>query len=66
MHAPRRRAAKIGLFILLALIALPAMTMGYFQTLGPPAGVKPAELKAAAPSERLAIMGAGVLLWGSL
>lgn len=60
MHRPRSRPGKIGLGIIVALVALPALAMGYFQTLDPPRGLSATELRAAAVSERPAIMGAGV------
>ncbi|HEX8511656.1 MAG TPA: hypothetical protein VF688_00965, partial [Allosphingosinicella sp.] len=61
MRLPKSRAARIGLFLLLALIAVPAVAMAYFQTLDPPAGVaSAAELAVPRPSERPAGIGAGL------
>jgi len=60
MHGPRSRAGKVALGILVALVAVPALAMGYFQTLDPPPGVSADELRVAAASERPAIMGAGI------
>ena len=61
MHLPKSRAARIALFILLALIAVPAVAMAYFQTLDPPRGVASADaLAVPQPSERPARMGAGL------
>jgi len=61
MRLPKSKAARIGLLLLLALIAVPAMAMGYFQTLDPPRGVLSVEqLRVPAPSERPAGMGAGL------
>jgi hypothetical protein len=63
MRLPKSRAARIGLFLLLALIAVPAMAMAYFQTLDPPAGVASAAgLAVPGPSERPAGVGAGLQL----
>ena len=39
MRLPKSKAARVALLILLALIAVPAVAMAYFQTLDPPSGV---------------------------
>jgi mono/diheme cytochrome c family protein len=63
VRLPKSKAARVALLVLLALIAVPAVAMAYFQTLKPPAGVASvAELKVPQPSERPAGMGAGLQL----
>ncbi len=63
MRLPKSRAARIGLALVGALIALPILSMAYFQTLKPPAGVASvAQLVVPEPSERPAGIGAGIQL----
>jgi hypothetical protein len=63
MRLPKSKAARIALGLLLALIAVPAMAMAFFQTLDQPSGVASiAELSVPQPSARPAGMGAGIQL----
>lgn len=50
MLLPKSRALRIGLAVLLALVAVPVLAMAYFQPLDPPTGVmSAAELRAHLP-----------------
>ena len=63
MHLPKSRTIRVLLLLVLAVVAVPALAMAYFQTLEPPSGVgSAAQLAVPEPSVRPAGVGAGIQL----